>query len=130
MGSIRLQWSTYDLTLAEFAGGELPRNFVSTAALNRSATGAQVYSGAPYAAKYIWAINAICDEDRATTIMNMFAGFDSKRAQGELPQITVTDTTFGATINADGVFTTAPSVSRWGGPSSLAYSVAFGITQV
>ena len=130
MGSIRLQWSTYDFDLTDFAGGELPRSFVSTAELSLSTTGAQVYSGAPYVSKYIWAINTVCNEARAEELMNMFRDFDAQRALGLLPQIDITDTTFGAQLNAVGVFTTAPGVSRWGGASSRTYSVAFGITQV
>ena len=130
MASVRIQWSTYDFTFTDFTGGELPRTFVSTSALTRSATGAQVYGGAPYTAKYIWAISVVSDKEEARQIMDMFEAFDQERSTGNLPKITVTDTTFGPAVTGEAVFTTPPSVGRWGGAAALSYAVSFGITQV
>ena len=129
MSSVRFQWSTYDYTFTDFTGGDLPRNFVSSTTLTQSATGARVYSGTPYAARFVWAISSVVEEDVARGVMDMFAAFDADRANGNLPTITITDTTFGATVNANGVFTTPPSVSRFGGSSSKLYAIAFGVTE-
>lgn len=130
MASIRLVYDAYDLEFTDFVDGALPRTFVATAALNRSATGAQILSGTPYATKFIWAINAIVTKEVALEVMNMFAAWDTERATGSRPTVSITDTTFGSSLAADGVITTAPTVQRWGGASSKHYSVAFGLTQV
>ena len=130
MASIRLVYDTYDVDLTDFVDGALPRTFVATAALTRSATGAQVLSGTPYATKYIWAINAIVTKEVALQLMDMFAAWDAERATGTRPSVTLTDTTFGATISGPAVITTAPTVQRWGGASSRLYSVALGLTQI
>lgn len=130
MASVRLQWSTYDFSFAEFTGGDLPRTFLSTANLTRSATGAQVYGGAPYTAKYLWTIDTVVTKERGYSVMQMFAAFDASRSVGELPVIAVTDTTCGPELAANAVFTTPPSMSRFGGASSNLYALAFAITQV
>lgn len=130
MASVRLQWSTYDFTFTDFTGGDLPRTFVSTSNLTRSATGAQVYGGAPYTAKYLWTIDTVVTKEEGYNVMQMYIGFDASRSLGELPIIIVTDTTCGPELVANAVFTTPPSLTKFGGAASKLYAVTFGVTQV
>ena len=53
-GELNVMGKTRDISeFTDFVDGALPRTFVATAALNRSATGAQILSGTPYATKFI-----------------------------------------------------------------------------
>lgn len=128
-GSIQLTWSSYDLTFSEFLNDALPRTFVSTAALRTSATGSQVMSGAPFAARYIWAISAHLSASDAESLMNMFKAFDDTRSTGQLPVIAVDDYTFGSRVTGSAVFTTAPSISRAGAQKGFV-QVDFAVSEV
>ena len=128
-GSIQIQWSTYDLTFSDFTDGSLPRSFVQTSDLRTSATGAQILSGAPYAAKTIWAISANVKAEDAESLLDMFSSFENSRSVGNLPAIAVDDYTFGGRVLKNAVFTTAPTVSKLGALESH-YTVTFGITEV
>ena len=71
-GQLELVYSTYTLNFSEFLETDLPRQFVSESNLALSAQGAQVYSGAPFAAKYIWTISAPVTKQVARDIVAAF----------------------------------------------------------
>ena len=128
-GQIELVYSTYTLNFSEFLDQELPRQFVSESSLSLSAQGAQVYSGAPFAAKYIWTINVPVTNAVAQDAVAAFQAFDTARANGDLPTVAVDDFTFGARVTGSAVFTTPPSISKFG-RSTTHVVVTFGLSQV
>lgn len=128
-GSIQITWTTYDLTFSDFTEGALPRTFVSTSQLRTSSTGAQILSGAPYTAKFVWAVSANVTAADAENLMAMFKAFDDERSLGTLPVMTVDDYTFGSRVTAPAVFTTPPTIEKLGNLESH-YTVSFGVTEV
>ena len=128
-GQLELNYSTYTFNFSEFLDEDLPRQFVSESSLGVSAQGSQVYAGAPYTAKYIWTINCPVTKAEAESIVAAFQDFDSRRASGELPAIVVDDFTFGSRVVGNTVFSTPPSISKFGNSVTHAI-VTFGLTQV
>lgn len=128
-GQIELTYSTYTFSFSEFLDEDLPRQFISEASVGVSAQGAQIYAGAPYTAKHIWTINCPVTKVEAQSIVAAFQDFDSRRASGELPTVTVDDFTFGSRVTANTVFSTPPSVSKFGNSTTHAI-ITFGLTEV
>lgn len=127
-GAIEISWSGSVFLFDRFTDEALPRNFVQTTALTTSTTGAQILSGPPIGARFIWAFSVIVSAATAQGVQQLFVDFDAQRALGELPVIAVDDKTFGAQVSADAVFTTPPSVSRFG--DGDLFLLSFGLTQV
>lgn len=128
-GQLELVYSTYTFNFSEFLEADLPRQFVSESNLSLSAQGAQVYSGAPFAAKYIWTISAPVTKQVAQNIVAAFQSFETARANGGLPSVAVDDFTFGDRLTGSAVFTTPPAISKFG-LSTTHVIVTFGLSQV
>ena len=128
-GQLELVYSTYTFNFSEFMDQELPRQFVSEASLGLSAQGAQVYSGAPFGAKYIWTVMVPVTKQVAQDIEQAFITFDEQRANGLLPTVAVDDFTFGNRVTGTAVFTTPPSITKFG-RSTTHVLVTFGLSQV
>jgi hypothetical protein len=129
VGQLELVYSTYSFNFSEFLDEDLPRQFISDSSVGVSAQGAQIYSGAPYTAKYIWTINCPVTKAEAQSIVAAYQDFDSLRAGGGLPTVAVDDLTFGSRETANAVFSTPPSVSKLG-RSPTHVLITFGLTQV
>ena len=108
---------------------ELPRQYVGSSNLTLSTQGSQVYSGAPFAAKLIWTINCPVTNAVAQDITTAFDAFETQRANGALPTVAVDDFTFGSRVTGNAVFSTPPSISRFGLSTQLVV-VTFGLSQV
>ena len=128
-GQLEISYGAFLLVFDTFVDGELPRTFVETAALSRSVTGTQVYSGAPYSAKYLWTINSRVTTLNAEELYLMFRAFDNERSTGGLPQIAIDDYTFMTRVTGQAVFTTAPTISRQGAQSQHMV-INFGMSEV
>ena len=128
-GQLELVYSTYTLNFSEFMATDLPRQFVSESNLALSAQGAQIYSGAPFAAKYVWTVDVPVTKQVAQDIVAAFQAFETERANGLLPTVAVDDYTFGSRVTASAVFTTPPAISKFG-LSTTHVLVTFGLSQV
>lgn len=128
-GQLELAYAPYTFNFSEFLDQELPRQFISESSLGLSAQGTQIYSGAPFAAKYIWTINVPVTKQVAQDIVAAFQAFDTERANGNLPVVSVDDFTFGSSVTGDAVFTTPPSISKFG-RSTTHVVITFGLSQV
>ena len=128
-GQIELVYSTYTFNFSEFMTTDLCRQFVSESSLSLSAQGAQVYSGAPFTAKYVWTIDVPVTKQVAEDIVAAFEAFDLERANGALPTVAVDDFTFGSRVTGSAVFTTPPAISKFG-LSTTQVLIAFGLSQV
>ena len=128
-GQLELVYSTYTFTFSEFLDMELPRQYVSDSSLTLSTQGAQVYSGAPFAAKFIWTVNCPVTNSVAQDITAAFDAFEAQRAGGALPTVAVDDFTFGSRVTGNAVFTTPPSISKFGRSTQFVV-VTFGLSQV
>ena len=129
LGQIELVYSTYTLTFSEFMATDLPRQFVSESNLALSAQGAQIYSGAPYAAKFVWTIDVPVTKQVAEDLISAYQEFEAERANGLLPTVAVDDYTFGSRVTGSAVFTTPPAISKFG-LSPTHVLVTFGLSQV
>lgn len=117
----------YNLVFDNFGGTELPRSYQESATFEKSASGASIVSGSPYRQKYMWAMSSIVPKAFAEEFDNMFRAWDQDRSEGLPAACGVTDTTFGATVNANVVFSTMPTFVRL---SPADYLVSFGLMEV
>ena len=128
-GQIKVTYEAYSVIFAVFTDVALPRTFVASTTYSQSLTGSQVISGTPYSAKYLWTISSQVSAEDAENLMLMYRAFDDMRSLGATPVVSVEDRTFGATVTANAVITTPPSISRVGSLGNT-YAVALGLTEV
>lgn len=117
----------YNFIFDEFLNQELPRTYINSVNFSFSAGGAATISGSANAQKRIWAISSPIPKTSAATFDAMFQAWDADRASGLAAAVGITDTTFGATVDTDAVFSTAPTYSKFG-PNYMI--VSFGLTEV
>jgi len=116
----------YNFVLDNFGGNEMPRSYLASAEFSQSANGASIINGPAYSQKYQWAITTVMPTVDAGSFDAMFRDWDQDRASGLPVACGVTDTTFGADVNADVVFVTPPSYTYFGPGFSL---VSFGLME-
>ena len=130
LGDLTISYSTHSVTLDLFSGDALPRSIVGQASLEFSALGAGIAQGPPKLQRRIWSVAAYATYTQCTTLIDLFNAWDAQRALGANDaEVSVTDQTFGATVNASGFFSTPPEISR-AGTSEEYYLLSFGITEV
>lgn len=117
----------YNFVLDNFGEQNMPRTYLSSTDFSQSANGASVISGPAFAQKYQWAISTVMPTTDAGDFDAMFRAWDQDRAAGLPVACGVTDTTFGAEVNASVVFATPPSYTYFGPGFSL---VSFGLMEV
>jgi len=117
----------YNFIFSNFIDQELPRSYVNNVDFGFSAGGSAVISGSANLQKRIWAISSPLPDAEAASFDTMFQAWDADRASSLSAAVGISDTTFGATVNASAVFSTAPTYSRWGPYYML---VSFGLTEV
>lgn len=127
MSAIGVAYSTYNVVIDLFSGGEVARTYDGSAAFTRGASGQQLLTGRSSRQKYIWAISGLLTEADALKIDDMFKAWDLDRSSGQAAAIGVTDQTFGTAVVTTAIFSTPPSFIRTG---PLHFTVAFGLTEV
>lgn len=101
----------YNVTFAQFTGEQIARTYQPVTGYSRSVTGAQVLTGPPTRAKYIWAVSASLDKASALVLDNLFRAWDLDRSSGIAAACSLLDSTFGPEISAEVVITTPPTFS-------------------
>ena len=119
--------SAYNFVLDNFGDNAIPRTYQETSSYSVAASGTSIISGPAFRQKYQWVISSVVNTTDAAEFDAMFRGWDADRAAGRAPAVGVTDETFGATVNANAVFQTAPSYVRMGPKFTL---ISFGLAEV
>jgi hypothetical protein len=117
----------YSIVFDNFGDNAMPRTYQSSASFDSSANGASLIQGPAYKQKYMWAISSIVPNAVATNLDALFADWDQDRSAGLAAACGVTDTTFGATVNASAVFSTPPSYTYMGPQYTM---VSFGLMEI
>jgi len=117
----------YSFVFRNFGGNDMPRTYSDVATFNQSANGTTILGGPAFTQKRIWAISSMIPTTEAENFDAMYQAWDSDRASGYPVACGVVDDTFGATVNASAVFSTAPTYMRAGPQYTV---VSFGLTEV
>lgn len=117
----------YNFVFDNFGDNALPRTYQSTASYSESANGTSIISGPAYRQKYIWVISSIIETPLAANFDSLFQSWDTDRAKGLPAACGITDTTFGAIVDTNAIFSTPPSYVRMGPRLTL---VSFALTEV
>lgn len=75
----------------------------------------------------MWAISSIVDTSKAVEVDQLFQSWDADRASGLAVACGVADTTFGAQVNANAIFSEPPTYTRLSPALTL---VSFGLMEV
>lgn len=100
---------THNVVFREFLTQSIPRQYESTTSFTRSASGASILAGNSGVQKRIWVVSAHVTQAEAQELDDMFAAWDTDRANGQTVGCGLTDTCWGPTINATVIFSTPPS---------------------
>lgn len=132
MASIGLSYTSqssgsYNFVFRNFGGNEMPRTYTDTATFAQSANGTTILGGPAYQQKRLWAISSMIPTTEAENFDAMYRAWDADRAAGHPVACGITDDTFGATVNTNVIFSTAPTYMRAGPQYTV---VSFGVTEV
>ena len=119
--------AVYNIEIKEFTGRDLPRSYVGNANITTSANGSAIITGPSYRQKVIWAVSTITDKAAAIEIDNLYKAWDFDRSAGMTAAVGVVDTTFGATLDSNAVFSTPPTFILL---SPATVQVDFGLSEV
>lgn len=117
----------YSFVFRNFGGNEMPRSYTDTATFAESSAGTTILGGPAYTQKRIWAISSMIPTAEAENFDAMYQAWDADRAAGYPVACGVADDTFGPTVNANAIFSTAPTYMRAGPQYTV---VSFGLTEV
>ena len=117
----------YNVVIDNFGGTEMPRVYQGSTTFSRSAIGGNILTGPAFGEKYMWVISSLVTTAQAVEIDNMFKAWDADRASGLSVACGIADTTFGAQVNTNAVFSTPPSYVRLSPTHTL---VNFGLMEV
>lgn len=117
----------YNFVFDKFFDPAIPRSYVETANFNFSVSGTAILNGPAYRQKRIWAINSLLTNEQAEDFDEMYIAWDQDRSEGLNVALGLIDTTFGAQVSANVIFSTAPTFQKFDPRNML---VAFGVTEI
>ena len=119
--------TTYNVVFENFTDAEFPRQWSSTAAFNRSGTGAFIQSGPRYQQKYNWTIDCLVETSVAEELDALYRAWDIDRAAGKSVAVGILDKCFGDDVSGAATFTVAPTYTYAGPRHTM---VSLGLAQV
>lgn len=119
--------TAFNVLIDNFGDNAYPRTYTNSATFDLSANGTNIMGGPAFRQKYQWVISSIVTNEQAQDVDAMFQAWDSDRAQGLAAAVGITDQTFGADVDTDAVFVSAPVFTRMGVKLTM---VSFGLQEV
>lgn len=118
----------FTVGFSQFLNDEFPSSYLETATFSFNSSGTAVLSAPSNHAKRIWAISSILTIDDSRELDALYRAWSTDVKQGYTSVVAVIDSTFASIpVEADTVFTTPPTYSKFGPQSRL---VSFGLTEV
>jgi hypothetical protein len=111
-----------------FVNDDFPSSYLETASFEFNSSGSAILSAPASHAKRIWAISSVLSIDDSRELDALYRAWSTDVKKGYNSVVAVIDSTFASVpIEADTVFSTAPTYSRFGPINRL---VSFGLTEV
>lgn len=119
--------TAYSVTFEHFTEDNLPRSYIDEISFDFTTAGSAVKGGPARVPKRIWAITGVLSDADTQELESMYRAWATDIGTGLSCAVSISDSTFGSTVTASSVISTAPTYSKFG-PND--WTASIGLTEI